>query len=158
MASADVSDAKRAVDGYKESLNQYTGNAGSMNALNQGKIIAAEASKGAGESASRQSRTSGMSSSASAGKGAEIAAQGYYQQLQPSTQLAMQSGMNNLQGYSNLHKLELDQKAADYGYSWTNAKNIMNMAGTLLGTMGSIAGGVSGGGGAGAAGAAGGTA
>lgn len=138
FGEGDTSTAQNALNGYQASLNLFTGNAGYQNSLQQGMRGADVASSGASRQAAKSARTTGASAGAASDIAAQKASEGYYQQLQPQQQSAAQMGLANLGGYKDLHSLALNQTAADFGYDWTKLKNYMNLAGTLIGTMGNM--------------------
>lgn len=122
----------------ENSLNNYTGNAGYQNSLEQGKIGAQTASIGAEQAAARTARTGGMSSAAASTMGGAQAARGYYDAFGQQQNAAYQSGLSNVQGYNqamqnqgNLMQQLQRQKDSEYNRAWGNVGNVLGIAGSI---------------------------
>ena len=76
--------------------NQYTGNEGYQNSLNQGKIGAQEAAKGAQAQASTAYRNTGMTKSQAAAMAGQQNASAYLNSLSDQQSKAYQAGMDNV--------------------------------------------------------------
>lgn len=127
---------------YGDSLNNYTGNAGYQNSLEQGKIGAQTASIGAEQSAARTARTGGMSAASASAMGSSQAAKGYYDAFNQQQNAAYQSGLSNVQGYNqavqnqgNLMQTQQKQKDSEYNRSWGNLGNGLGITGSFFSAM-----------------------
>ena len=104
----------------RNSLNsasdKYTGNAGYQNSINQGKIGAQEAAKGAQAQSSTAARNSGMTRSQAAAMGSQQNAASYLNSLSDQQNKAYQAGMDNV----SVQKGKLDNSAASMN-SFANA-------------------------------------
>lgn len=78
------------------SSSQYTGNEGYQNSLNQGKIGAQEAAKGAQAQASTAYRNAGMTKSQAAAMSGQQNASAYLNSLSDQQNKAYQAGMDNV--------------------------------------------------------------
>ena len=132
-------------DQLQGSINNYSGNAGYQNSLEQGKIGAQTASIGAEQAAARTARTGGMSSAAASTMGGAQAAKGYYDAFNQQQNNAYQSGIANIQGKNSLvqnqnqlSQLALQHKKDTYAYSWNNMRFALNSAGDLLGAAANV--------------------
>lgn len=88
--------------------NKYTGNAGYQNSINQGKIGAQEAAKGAQAQSSTAARNSGMTKSQAAAMGSQQNASSYLNSFSDQQNRAYQSGMDNV----SVQKGKLDNSTA----------------------------------------------
>lgn len=132
-------------DQLQNSINNYSGNAGYQNSLEQGKIGAQTASIGAEQSAVRTARTGGMSSAAASTMGGAQAAKGYYDAFGQQQNAAYQSGIANIQGRNSLvqnqnqlSQLALQHKKDTYAYSWNNMRFALNSAGDIMGAVANV--------------------
>ena len=132
-------------DQLQNSINNYSGNAGYQNSLEQAAYGANIASQGATRKAASMASTAGLTKSAAAARGAEAASQGYYDAFNQQQNNAYQSGIANIQGSNNiiqnqnqLSQLALQHKKDTYAYSWNNMRFAINSAGDLLGSLGNI--------------------
>lgn len=121
--------------------NEYTGNAGYQNSINQGKIGAQEAAKGAQAQSSTAARNSGMTKSQAAAMGSQQNAASYLNSLSDQQNKAYQAGMDNV----SVQKGKLDNSTnsmnsfanayAGQQQAQTNARN--NLIGAGLAATGS---------------------
>lgn len=88
--------------------NKYTGNAGYQNSINQGKIGAQEAAKGAQAQSSTAARNSGMTKSQAAAMGSQQNATSYLNSFSDQQNRAYQAGMDNV----SVQKGKLDNSTA----------------------------------------------
>lgn len=88
--------------------NKYTGNAGYKNSINQGKIGAQEAAKGAQAQSSTAARNSGMTKSQAAAMGSQQNASSYLNSFSDQQNRAYQAGMDNV----SVQKGKLDNSTA----------------------------------------------
>lgn len=135
----------------RNSLNsasdKYTGNTGYQNSLNQGKIGAQEAAKGAQAQSSTAARNSGMTKSQAAAMGSQQNAASYLNSFSDQQNKAYQAGMDNV----SVQKGKLDNSTnsmnsfanayAGQQQAQTNAQN--NLIGAGLAAAGSMAAAVS---------------
>lgn len=129
----------------RNSLNsasdKYTGNAGFQNSINQGKIGAQEAAKGAQAQSSTAARNSGMTKSQAAAMGSQQNASSYLNSFSDQQNKAYQAGMDNV----SVQKGKLDNSTASMNsfanayagqqQAQTNAQN--NLIGAGLAATGS---------------------
>ena len=121
--------------------NKYTGNAGYKNSINQGKIGAQEAAKGAQAQSSTAARNSGMTKSQAAAMGSQQNASSYLNSFSDQQNRAYQAGMDNV----SVQKGKLDNSTnsmnsfanayAGQQQAQTNAQN--NLIGAGLTAAGS---------------------
>ena len=88
--------------------NKYTGNAGYQNSINQGKIGAQEAAKGAQAQSSTAARNSGMTKAQAAAMGSQQNANSYLNSFSDQQNKAYQAGMDNV----SVQKGKLDNSTA----------------------------------------------
>lgn len=124
---------------FEGSVNQYTGNAGYQNSIEQGKQGAQTASVGAEQAAARSARTGGMSSAAASAMGSSQAAKGYYDAFGQQQNNAYQAGQANVNAYNqamqsqgNLMQTQQKQKDAEYNRAWGNVGNGLGIAGSFI--------------------------
>lgn len=129
----------------RNSLNsasdRYTGNTGFQNSINQGKIGAQEAAKGAQAQSSTAARNSGMTKSQAAAMGSQQNAASYLNSFSDQQNKAYQAGMDNV----SVQKGKLDNSTnsmnsfanayAGQQQAQTNAQN--NLIGAGLAATGS---------------------
>lgn len=127
---------------YEDSLNNYTGNTGYQNSVNQAAYGANMASQGAARKASSMASTAGLTKSAAAARGAEAASQGYYNAFGQQQGAAYQAGLANAQGYNQemqnqigLMQTQQKQKEAEYNRAWGNVGNALGIAGSFVSAM-----------------------
>lgn len=123
--------------------NKYTGNSGYQNSINQGKIGAQEAAKGAQAQSSTAARNSGMTKSQAAAMGSQQNASSYLNSFSDQQNRAYQAGMDNV----SVQKGKLDNSTASMNsfanayagqqQAQTNAQN--NLIGAGLAAAGSMA-------------------
>lgn len=120
-------------------INQYTGNAGYLNSINQGAMGAAYASQGAASQAAGAARTAGMSKAEAASVGADAAAQGYYNAFAGQQGAASNAGNSAVsstgqaqQNQLNRTQLSMQQKDAEYNRAWGNVGNALGIAGSMV--------------------------
>lgn len=94
LVHADQANKDR--NALNSSSNQYTGNEGYQNSLNQGKIGAQEAAKGAQAQASTAYRNTGMTKSQAAAMAGQQNASAYLNSLSDQQSKAYQAGMDNV--------------------------------------------------------------
>ena len=115
--------------------NKYTGNEGYQNSINQGKIGAQEAAKGAQAQSSTAARNSGMTKSQAAAMGSQQNATSYLNSFSDQQNRAYQAGMDNVAvqkgkldnstaAMNSFAKMGADQKQAE-----VNSKNNLIGAG-----------------------------
>lgn len=123
-------------------VNQYTGNAGYQNALEQAKQGAAMTAGLAGQQAQQSARNAGMSKAQAAMMGANTAASAYGNNFNNQQNMAMNAGnsaVSGLQGVTGatafIPQYEQQAKQAEYDRARQNLATVGQIAGNIGGAM-----------------------
>ena len=121
--------------------NQYTGNQGYQNSIQQGLTGANVTAGAAGQNAQKAARNTGMSRAAAANLGAANAANSYSNNFNNQQQNAYNAGMNAINANSNLAGLYQGQASQAAGYSqdlYNRKKNAISTVGNVASNIGSL--------------------
>lgn len=137
-----ASNWQRAYDATSDAVNKYTGNAGYQNSIEQGKIGADYASRGAAINALGAARSAGVSKSRAATMGAEQGAKGYYDAFNSQQQQAGSLGTATVNAQNQLLQSDRDRmqsalqhKQDTYNYAWGNIGNTLGIFGSITSAM-----------------------
>ena len=133
--------AKNVLNNQKNINQQYTGNAGYSNAINQGLQGAAVTAGQAGQQATQAARNAGMTKGRAANLGASQAANAYGNNFMNQQQLAAQQGMNAVsanQGLAGQYQGLANQALAEQQARRQQAANVMQTGINALGAAGSF--------------------
>lgn len=122
------------IQNQKNLANQYTGNAGYENALNQAYKGAQTTANQAGAAARTSARNSGMSKAQAAAMGANQAANAYGNNFNTQQSMANTAGMNALQANQAVGNMQ----NALYGNQFNRGQYGMNMLGSGLQAAGNV--------------------
>lgn len=125
-------DYKSAADNYKDALNNYTGNQGYKNSLEQGKAGASIAAQNAQAQSQTAARNSGASRAQAALLGSQQNANAYLNNLNTQQQAAAQQGANQVNSYGTLMSAQSSEGQNQYNRNMQNfGINTMGL-GTLM--------------------------
>lgn len=133
--------AKNVLNNQKNINQQYTGNAGYQNAINQGLQGAAVTAGQAGQQATQAARNAGMTKGRAANLGATQAANAYGNNFMNQQQMAAQQGMNAVsanQGLAGQYQGLANQALAEQQARRQQAANVMQTGLNALGAVGSF--------------------
>lgn len=133
--------AQGVLNNQKNINQQYTGNAGFNNAINQGLQGAAVTAGQAGQQATQAARNAGMTKGRAANLGASQAANAYGNNFMNQQQMAAQQGMNAVsanQGLAGQYQNLANQALAEQQARRQQAANVMQTGINALGAAGSF--------------------
>ena len=122
----------------QKSIDQYTGNNGYNNGLQQGKQGAADIARGAASQALGGLRSSGYSKGKAGMEAGQAGAQAYQNNISSQQDKAMQSGLNNVNAQGTLMGAAQAEDTNRYNKSWGNLGNIIGTAGNIASTIAAI--------------------
>lgn len=118
---------------YETAVNQYTGNAGFQNSLQQAKQGAGVEAVQAGNRAQTQARSAGMSKAAAALMGANDTSNQYLNSFNNQQNNAMNMGNANVQARNNQMSAGMTEGQNAYNRAWGNVGTVANMGGQVVG-------------------------